>query len=114
MFVFGNPEDIARTAVESASEPHGGIIDLPLDEQTEQQVTHTLVILRMALRMARTTGADEDTVSIIADWHDEALQALAGFSEKVRKSLISGTYLQTARIKDAEVKAYYKRLGEEA
>ena len=60
MFVFGSPEDTARTFVENFSQVGLGFPDCPIDEQTEHDLPRSITVSPMAVDMALTAGSSPE------------------------------------------------------
>ena len=113
MFVFGNPEEIARTFIESVAVNSPGFSSTPVWHQVEDELRVTLVVLRMAIKMANKEDADKATRDILLDMHDHAYIALAATSEEFAQQCKSGKY-SYPNIKTKENKKRYIYMAEQA
>ena len=113
MFVFGNPEDTARTLCESAEKKTPGLVNKPIDEMSVEEMKRSLAILRMAAHRAEIHGSGKESLEVIIGWHDELLRALAEVDEKTRERLASGKYAGFSK-RTAENKQRYIDMANEA
>lgn len=84
MFVFGSPEDTARTFLDNFETFGFGLPDLPLDEQVEVDLKRSITAIVMAVEMALKAGADGETVEVLLSWYEEVFLALAAASKSFR------------------------------
>jgi hypothetical protein len=92
MFVFGSPEDTARTFVENFSEVGLGFPDCPVDEQTEHDLKRSITVTTMAASMALKAGSAPEVLAVLVEWYEEAFKALAESSESFRSYVASKTF----------------------
>lgn len=113
MFIFGSPEDLASTFVDSVSREGPGLPEAAINDQNEEQLRTSLVIVRLAVKSAFRDDADADTKRILVAWHDSVFRALLDRSESFRKHCLDNGY-NYPRIKTKDLTGLYKFLVEEA
>ena len=92
MFIFGSPEDAARTFVENFSQVGLGFPDCPIDEQTEHDLKRSMTAIAMATAMALKAGSAPEVLAVLTEWYDEAFKVLAESSETFRRYVASKAF----------------------
>ena len=92
MFVFGTPEDTARTFVENFERVGLGFPDYPIDEQTEHDLKRTITVISMSVTMAQRAGSSPEVLSVLVEWYDEAFRALVEHSQSFRTFVAGKTF----------------------
>lgn len=110
MFIFGNPEDTARTLVENFEKVGFGFPDYPVDEQTEYDLKRSITVIDMAVNMALKAGTDEEVVEVLLSWYEEAFTALVAASKAFREFVASGKF-QYPGIRSSGRTSYYRKIA---
>jgi len=93
MFFFGNPEDSARMYWDGTKGVTGPALpEIPLDEQTEQELRVSITYQRMAIKRAWHDGASEEIVNILLEEYDNTFAHLAAVSESFRDDVEKGRH----------------------
>ena len=92
MFFFGDPEQVARTIIESISEQGPDTEGTPVSEMSEQVLMDSLVMYRLGLKEGFRVDAGVPVIQVLTRWHDERLKALMGVSESFKLRVQSGKY----------------------
>ncbi len=92
MFFFGDPEQVARTIIESISEQGPNTEGIPVSEMSEETLMNSLVMYRLGLKEGFRVDAGVPVIQVLTRWHDERLEALVGMSESFRARVESGKY----------------------
>lgn len=108
MFVFGSPEDTARTFVENFSKVGLGFPDCPMDEQTEHDLKRSITVSTMATSMALKAGASPEVIEVLIEWYDEAFRALAESSQAFRDYVASKTFFYPGNRTPSRTATYRK------
>ena len=108
MFVFGSPEDTARTFVENFSQVGLGFPDCPIDEQTEHDLKRSITTATMAVNMALKAGSSPEVLSVLVEWYDEAFRALAESSEAFRGYVAGKTFFYPGKRTPSRTADYRK------
>ncbi|ADF42378.1 hypothetical protein S-CBS2_gp022 [Synechococcus phage S-CBS2] len=93
MFFFGNPEDSARmywNEVKGVTGP--ALPEIPLDEQTEQELRVSITYQRMAIKKAWHDGASDEILGVLLEEYDNTFAHLAAVSESFRDDVEKGRH----------------------
>lgn len=107
MFYFGSPEDTARVYLESALGSAGpGLEEKHYEEMEEEDLRSLYVYLRIAYYRALESGASDETVEVLVEWHDEVFLHLLDVLEGFRSLVCTRRYRPIRNERD-----YYKLAG---
>lgn len=92
MFFFGDPEQVARTIIESITGQGPDTEGTPVSEMSEQVLMDSLVMYRLGLKEGFRVDAGTPVIQVLTRWHNERLEALMSMSESFRDRVESGKY----------------------